>query len=165
MSLQQAGTGEVWLFVQAELKRQAFGRATLGATLGAAPDLWDLVNQAMSAAYSALQAAEQGIRNPAGVLHAAYRQLLVAYRLSIAEGFHSVADGIRILSERVADAIRELGNSWGDVLQSFLGASPAQFALGGAVLVALGLGAAAVVLSGAGGQQALVTLASRRLML
>lgn len=163
--LQQAGTGEVWLYVQRELRRGARHRARLGASLGADEDVWDLVNSAMSGAVQALELAQRGFGDPTAVLTAAYAQLQRAYHIAVVEGLGAVGEGIAVLAARVAEAIRTIGRSWADVLEALLGAKPAELLLGAAVIAALGLVGATVVLSGAGGQQALVTLAQRRVVL
>lgn len=165
MKLQDMGTGEVWLHVQRELRAQALGCVQIGASAEQEATLYDLVNAAMSMAYAALQAAQEGLTDPTRVLQAAFAQLVEAYHAAILAGFQATAEGIAVLAERVGDAIRSVGQGWTSVFHAFLGATPAQVATGVAVLLGVGVVGAAVVLSGAGGQAALVHLAQRQVMI
>lgn len=164
-NLRNMGTGEVWLHVQRELRGQALGAIRLGATADEEAGIYDLVNQAMSTAYAALKAAEAGLRDPTAALRAAYVQLIAAYRAALEAGFTAAADGIAVLADRVGDAMRSVGGAWADVFHRFIGASPAKMALFAGALLTVGLIGASFVLSGPGGQAALVHLAQRRVML
>lgn len=165
MNYKSMGTGEIWLAVQRDLRGHALRGTRIGAAPGDDVSIYDMVNTAMSAAYAALKAAEEGLTNPMGVLRSAYQALIEAYHAAILAGFTAAAEGIATLAQRVGDAMREVGNAWADVFHAFLGASPAQMGLAVVALAGVGLIGAAVVLSGAGGQAALVSLAKRQVIL
>lgn len=163
MSLQEMGTGELWLLVQRDLIASAqvprLGAADTEASV------WDMVNTAMSAAVAALEAVEDGVSNPYQTLTQAHALLIEAWRRSFTAGLTTAADGIAILADRVASAIDSVGSSGAKAFHNFIGASPAQIGGGVLLMTALGFGAAALVLSGPGGQAALVKLASRQFVL